>query len=118
MFRNQQKNMRKSKKNIKRNASKKSSSRLIMKGGAIEIIVKSVDQKTVYKFSVEGSDTVSSIKQKIQQQEGLSPDRQRLIFAGIQLEDNNTLNVYNITNGSILHFVRRHFDFVQPPRVV
>ena len=116
MFKNQKKNTRTSKRNIKRNLSKRSKSRLMMKGGAIEIIVKSVDSKTVYKFSVQESDTILSIKQKIEQKEGLSPDRQRLIFATMQLDNDNTVNMCHITNGSTLILVRRNFDHLQPPQ--
>ena len=54
-------------------------------------------------------DCILKVKKKIQQKEGIPPERQLLLFAGEQLEDGHTLSYYNIWTGSTLQLV------LQPP---
>eukprot|EP00759_Apiculatamorpha_spiralis_P057693 PhF_6_TR8750/c2_g3_i1/m.13781 len=58
-------------------------------------------------LEVEPDDTIENVKAKIQDTIFTSPDNQRLIYAGNQIEDHRTVAFYNITRHSKIYMLIR-----------
>jgi hypothetical protein len=55
------------------------------------IYVKTLTGKTI-PLLCKSQDTIDTVKVKIQEREGISPDHQRLTFSGLELKGSSTLS--------------------------
>jgi len=56
-------------------------------------------------MTLEPTDEIRSIKQSLQEKEGIQVDQIRLIYSGKQLADDKKIEDYNITAGGTIHMV-------------
>ncbi|KAH7832664.1 putative polyubiquitin [Monocercomonoides exilis] len=61
----------------------------------------------VLALNVENTDTVASVKKKVEDEEGIPPERQILVFSGEQLEDRKTLRECGVCEECTLYVVIR-----------
>ena len=74
--------------------------------GGMQIFVKTLTGKTLT-LAVSPRTSLKTVKEKIQDKEGIPPAQQRLIFAGKQLEESRTL-----AGSSVAVFSTSHPSFV------
>jgi hypothetical protein len=68
--------------------------------------VKTLTGKTIT-LAADTSKSIASVKLNIQNGEGIPVDQQRIIHAGLQLEDGRTMGDYSVTPLSTMHLVLR-----------
>lgn len=75
-------------------------------GGDFQVFVKTTTGKT-FTVRVLSTTTVSELKQKIKDKEGVPVDQQRVLFRGTELNDNYDMKKYNISVDAMVHLVVR-----------
>ena len=78
---------------------------LFLKIEIIQIFIQEYNGKIIILDDVMKRNTIGNIKIRILAKEGIIPDQYKLIFSGIELEDNKELNYYNIQNESSIQLV-------------
>ena len=72
----------------------------------MKIIIQTLLNKKLC-ISLNSNDKIKTIKNKIQENEGIPSDQQYLIFGGNKLEDEHFISDYNITENSKIYLVLR-----------
>ncbi|XP_070564179.1 polyubiquitin-C-like [Ptychodera flava] len=81
--------------------------RLEVPDGSMPIIIKTVDGET-HVLAVEASETIAAVKSRIYDKLGIPPHQVRLVYGGMHLDNNRTLQEYGIENAATLHMVMRY----------
>jgi len=68
------------------------------------IKVKTLTGKEI-ELDIDSDHKISRIKEKVEEQSGVPPPQQRLIFGGRQMPDEKCAKDFNILAGSVLHLV-------------
>ncbi|KAF5391866.1 hypothetical protein D9757_001837 [Collybiopsis confluens] len=68
------------------------------------IKVKTLTGKEI-ELDIDPDDTITKIKERVEEQSGVPPQQQRLIFSGRQMADEKTAKELTIAAGSVLHLV-------------
>ena len=70
----------------------------------MQLLVKTVSGRTLA-LEVQPSETVEDVKMKLQEKENVDADHQRLVFAGKELEDSQTIGSYAIAGEATLEML-------------
>ena len=84
----------------------------IVSADSMQINVKMISSGETITVEAELADTVAALKVKIQEKTGILPERQTLMWGGKTLEEEKTLEEYNIRTGATVHLVefKGHID--------
>ena len=86
------------------NTQKESTLHLVLRlpGGMLILVHNTLTRKRFVLKDVEASDSIASIKAKIQDERGIPPDQHMLMFGRFPLQDAYTLYDYEIDNAAVL----------------
>lgn len=72
----------------------------------MQVFVKTLAGKTIT-VDVAQDDTIQALKKKIADKEALPAGEMRLVYSGKNLDDDRSLNDYDIKNDATLHLLLR-----------
>ena len=73
---------------------------------SFQLLVKTLNGRT-YVLDVASTDTVLSLKQRVEDADGTPAKEQRLTFGGKQLENDRVLSDYALSEGYVVHVMLR-----------
>jgi hypothetical protein len=73
----------------------------------MEIFVEFLTGKVITVY-VEPSDTIQIVKMKIEEKEGIPPNKQSLMLGNNLLRDDRTLSFYKIRSESLFHLLMKN----------
>ena len=79
----------------------------------VPITVKTLVGKS-FSLTVQRNELIEEVKQKIEKKIGIFPEQQRLLYGGKPMNDNGSLNEYDIRSGAEVYVVRRICNLHQP----
>ncbi|KAK9767608.1 hypothetical protein K7432_002494 [Basidiobolus ranarum] len=88
--------------------------------GQLNITVRTIDSDS-YPVAIAHSETVSKLKEQLEDVAGVTRERQRLIFQGRVMKDEKTLHECGLKTGNVIHLVIRPLEALgnndepQPP---
>ena len=71
-----------------------------------QLFIKTLTGETI-DIKVSPNDSIKKIKEEIDKKKNILPRNQKLMFNGKELNDNGTINEYNIENNSTIHLIIR-----------
>ena len=80
---------------------------------ALQLYARLNTSKTIT-LDVNGSDTIGVLKQKVETMEDIPVDVQVFLWGGRKLEDDQTIDHYEIPNYAIVNLVIQHRNLDEP----
>ena len=77
------------------------------------IHVKNLKDRKIFDVNVESTATTDDVKAAVEQQAGVNPIAQRLVFAGEPLRDSELLSQRGIQKGATLYLVLRLKTYIE-----